>query len=202
MPAEILVSPLALPPFRERAPWFGGDLQTLRNIIIGGPPELPGGERLLLAMPDGDKLAARLDRPAMETHAPLIVLAHGLAGSESSLHGVATARYLVGEGWPALRLNLRGAAPSRPTSGGRYHAGKTDDLAAALRALPAELLRHGIVLIGNSLGGNLVLKFIGEGGHGSTRSRRNRRIDADRSCRHLRADDGAAQFRLSSLHAQ
>jgi predicted alpha/beta-fold hydrolase len=154
-----------LPPFRERAPWFGGDLQTLRNIIIGGPPELAGGERLLLAMPDGDRLAARLDRPATETHAPLIVLAHGLAGSESSRHGIATARYLVGQGWPALRLNLRGAAPSRPTSGGRYHAGKTDDLAAALRALPAALTRHGIVLIGNSLGGNLVLKFIGEGGH-------------------------------------
>ncbi|MBM3550308.1 MAG: alpha/beta fold hydrolase [Alphaproteobacteria bacterium] len=156
----------ALPPFRERAPWFGGDLQTLRNIIIGGPPERAGGERLLLAMPDGDRLAARLDRPGVNTHAPLIVLAHGLAGSESSRHGIATARYLVSQGWPALRLNLRGAAPSRPTSGGRYHAGKTDDLAAALRALPAELTRQGIVLIGNSLGGNLVLKFIGEGGHG------------------------------------
>ena len=166
MPHEPFFPTSALPPFRERAPWLGGDLQTLRNIIIGGPPERPGGERLLLAMPDGDLLAARLDRPGAETHAPLIVLAHGLAGSESSLHGIATARYLVGEGWPALRLNLRGSAPSRPTSGGRYHAGKTDDLAAALRALPAELLRHGIVLIGNSLGGNLVLKFVGEGGHG------------------------------------
>jgi predicted alpha/beta-fold hydrolase len=154
-----------LPPFRERAPWFGGDLQTLRNIIIGGPSELIGGERLLLAMPDGDRLAARLDRPAKETDAPLIVLAHGLAGSESSHHGVATARSLVSQGWPVLRLNLRGSAPSRPTSGGRYHAGKTEDLAAALRALPAELLRHGIVLVGNSLGGNLVLKFVGEGGH-------------------------------------
>ncbi|MFO1125023.1 MAG: alpha/beta fold hydrolase [Methylocystis sp.] len=116
-------------------------------------------------MPDGDRLAARLDRPAAETGAPLIVLAHGLAGSESSRHGVATARYFVSEGWPVLRLNLRGSAPSRPTSGGRYHAGKTEDLAAALRALPADLLRHGVVLIGNSLGGNLVLKFVGEGDH-------------------------------------
>jgi hypothetical protein len=165
MPIEPAISAPALPPFRERAPWFGGDLQTLRNIIVGGPPELIGGERLLLAMPDGDRLAARLDRPATETGAPLIVVAHGLAGSESSRHGVATARYFVGEGWPVLRLNLRGAQPSRPTSGGRYHAGKTDDLAAALRALPADLVRHGIVLIGNSLGGNLVLKFVGEGGH-------------------------------------
>lgn len=165
MTIETSLSLPALPPFRERAPWFGGDLQTLRNIIIGGPPELPGGERLLLPMPDGDRLAARLDRPAVDSDAPLIVLAHGLAGSESSLHGVATARYLVGQGWPVLRLNLRGAAPSRPTSGGRYHAGKTEDLAAALRGLPAALLRHGVVLVGNSLGGNLALKFVGEGGH-------------------------------------
>jgi len=166
MPSDASLSPPLLPPFRERAPWFGGDLQTLRNIIIGGPPELPGGERLLLPMPDGDRLAARLDRPAVDSGAPLIVLTHGLAGSESSLHGVATARFLVREGWPALRLNLRGAAPSRPTSSGRYHAGKTEDLSAALRGLPVDLLGNGLVLIGNSLGGNLVLKFLGEGGHG------------------------------------
>ncbi|MGB5087207.1 MAG: alpha/beta hydrolase, partial [Methylocystis silviterrae] len=113
MPCEPTSSNPLLPPFRERAPWLGGDLQTLRNIIIGGPPELSGGERLLLAMPDGDLLAARLDRPAAETNAPLMVLTHGLAGSESSRHGIATARYLVSQGWPVLRLNLRGAAPSR-----------------------------------------------------------------------------------------
>lgn len=166
MPCEPPSSNPSLPPFRERAPWFGGDLQTLRNIIIGGPPELSRGERLLLAMPDGDLLAARLDRPTRDAGAPLIVLTHGLAGSESSPHGVATARYLVSQGWPVLRLNLRGAAPSRATSGGRYHAGKTEDLIAALRGLPAELVNRGIVLIGNSLGGNLVLKFVGEGGHG------------------------------------
>lgn len=166
MPSDLSIPTPALPPFRERAPWLGADLQTLRNIICGAPPELLGGERLLLPMPDGDKLAARLDRPATDVAAPLIVLAHGLAGSETSHHGVATARYFVDQGWPVLRLNLRGSLPSRPTSSGRYHAGKTEDLAAALRALPAGLLRRGVVLIGHSLGGNLVLKFLGEGGHG------------------------------------
>jgi predicted alpha/beta-fold hydrolase len=39
-------------------------------------------------------------------------------------------------------------------------------LADALRALPACLIRFGIILLGQSLGGNLVLKFMGEGGHG------------------------------------
>ena len=153
-------------PFRERAPWFGGDLQTLRNTVRGAPPDLPGGERLLLPMPDGDRLAARLDRRADPTARPLVVLVHGLAGSEASGYVVASTRHLAGQGWPVLRLNLRGTLPSRPTAAGHYHAGRTEDLAEALRGLPADLARRGIVLLGHSLGGNLVLKFMGEGGHG------------------------------------
>ena len=152
------------PVFRERAPWIGCDLQTLRNYLRGAAPELPGGERLWLAMPDGDKLAARLDRPLVaEPSTPLVVVVHGLAGCESSCDTVATARHLVNAGWSVLRLNLRGSEPSRSSSYGRYHAGKTEDLEAALHALPLELARRGIFLVGHSLGGNLVLKFMGEG---------------------------------------
>ena len=155
------------PSFRERPPWIGRDLQTLRNFLRGGVAELPGGERLWLAMPDGDRLAARLDRPAVRAPSkPLVVLVHGLAGCESSHDTVATARYLVSEGWSVLRLNLRGSEPSRPTSAGRYHAGKTEDLESALRALPPTLAERGVFLVGHSLGGNVVLKFMGEGGYG------------------------------------
>jgi len=154
-----------VPPFREPAPWFGDDLQILRNVVRGSP-DLPGGERLLLPMPDGDRLAARLDRRAGPIARPLIVLVHGLAGSEASGPVVASMRHLVGQGWPVLRLNLRGALPSRPTAAGHYHAGRTEDLAEALRGLPADLTRYGIVVLGLCLGGNLVLKFMGEGGHG------------------------------------
>ena len=155
------------PGFRERPPWIGCDLQTLRNFLRGGAEELSGGERLWLALPDGDRLAARLDRATDgEPTSPLIVLVHGLAGCESSHDTVATAFHLVSEGWSVLRLNLRGSLPSRPTSAGRYHAGKTEDLEAALRALPPKLAERGILLVGHSLGGNLVLKFMGEGGYG------------------------------------
>lgn len=161
------MSAATVPPFRERAPWLGGDLQTLRNVMRGAPADLPGGERLLLPMPDGDRLAARLDRPAGRPMAgPLIVLLHGLAGSEMSGSVVVSMRHLVGQGWMVLRLNLRGSLPSRQTAAGHYHAGRTGDLADALRGLPAEFTRYGIVLLGQSLGGNLILKFMGEGGHG------------------------------------
>ena len=115
------------PQFQERAPWLGADMQTLRNAVRGAPPDLPGRERLLLPMRDGDRLAARLDVPADAIARPLVVLVHGLTGSEASAHVVATMLHLVGQGWPVLRLNLRGAAPSRPTSAGRYHAGRTEE---------------------------------------------------------------------------
>lgn len=151
------------PLFRQRAPWWGPDLQTVRNVLLPSPRELDGGERLLLPLPDGDRLAARVDGAAATRTRPLIVLIHGLTGTEASVNVMRTARRLVEEGWPVLRLNLRGSAVSRPTSKGRYHAGRTGDLAAALRQLPAAYVRHGVVLIGHSLGGNLVLKFMGEG---------------------------------------
>jgi predicted alpha/beta-fold hydrolase len=153
-------------PFRQRFPWIGADLQTLRNTLLPAATELPGGARLLLALRDGDRLSARLDRPKTHIYAPLIVLIHGLTGSESSPTVRATARHLVQSGWTVLRLNLNGSAPSRPTASSFYHAGKTQDLADALLDLPRELTRGGIVLVGHSLGGNLVLKFMGEGAHG------------------------------------
>lgn len=158
---------IAIRPFRQRFPWIGADLQTLRNTLLPAAPELPDGERLLLALRDGDRLAARLDRPKVRLFGPLIVLIHGLTGSETSHTVSATARHLVRSGWTVLRLNLNGSTPSRPTASGFYHAGKTQDLADALRDLPGELTQGGIVLVGHSLGGNLVLKFLGEGAHGA-----------------------------------
>lgn len=126
----------AIPAFRERPPWLGADLQTLRNFVCGGPPDLTCGQRLLLPMPDGDRLAARLDPPVLLAARPIVVLVHGVAGSESSADVVATMRHLVATGWPVLRLNLRGSFPSRPTSSGRYHGGRSEDLAHSLRRLP------------------------------------------------------------------
>jgi predicted alpha/beta-fold hydrolase len=153
-----------IPPFRQRLPWLGADLQTVRNLFMPSPPGPPGdGERMLLPVSDGDRLAARLDRPAGAAKRPFIVLVHGLTGSEASVNVCAAAGRFYAEGWAVLRLNLRGAGPSRPLSRGRYHAGRTGDLAAALHALPSGLLRRGVVLVGHSLGGNLILKFLGEG---------------------------------------
>ncbi len=148
-------------PFRPRPPWFGGDLQTLRSQIVRRDRALPADERLWLDLGDGDALAALLHRVVSER--PLAVLIHGLAGTEESFYIRATAANLLAAGFPVLRLNLRGAGPSQPRCRGQYHAGRSEDLRLALAALPDDLKNRGVVLVGYSLGANMLLKFLGEG---------------------------------------
>jgi predicted alpha/beta-fold hydrolase len=156
------------PPFLMRAPWWGGDLQTLRNFLMRRRPALAAPERLLLPMRDGsgDRLLAAVHRPvpAAVKPRPLAVLLHGLSGCEDSAYVLNTASHLLALGFPVLRLNLRGAGPSRPFCRFQYHAGRSEDLADALAALPADLVTAGVVAIGYSLGANMLLKFLGERG--------------------------------------
>ena len=152
--------------FRARLPWLGGDLQTVRNLLLRIDPDLSAwpGERLLLPLADGDRLWASLHRPMVPCGRPLAVLVHGLSGSQESIHVRATARCLLERGFPVARLNLRGAGPSVATCRGLYHAAATGDLAEALDAIPAELACDGIVAVGFSLGANLLLRMLGEQG--------------------------------------
>lgn len=156
------------PPFAPRAPWWGGDLQTLRSFLIRrhGRLEPYPAERLSLAMKDGsgDVLSAVLNRPLHGAARPLAVLVHGLTGCEESFYLRNTAAHLLRLGFPVLRLNLRGAGPSRPFCRFQYHAGRSEDFAAALAALPPALAASGIVAIGYSLGANMLLKYLGEHG--------------------------------------
>lgn len=156
------------PRFQARAPWFGPDLQTIRNAIRAPNPKRaePTEERLTLPLADGsgDALVGSLRRPAATAAAPLVVLIHGLSGCESSAYMRFARDYWSLRSHPVLRLNLRGAGPSRATCRLQYHAGRTEDLRDALHALDPALIAPGLVLIGHSLGGNMLLKFIAEFG--------------------------------------
>src|SRR4029453_13099493 len=61
-------------------------------------------------------------------------------------------------------LNLRGAGTSRALCRHGYHAGRSEDLRAVLQQLDGRLARRGLFLVGFSLGGNLLLKYLGEEG--------------------------------------
>ncbi|MFT5485792.1 MAG: putative alpha/beta-fold hydrolase [Paracoccaceae bacterium] len=153
----------SFPPFWPRFPWVGGDLQTLRNYLSPGGWDLSAwpSERLFFDTDDGsgDRLQGVLHRNG---DGLLVVLLHGLTGCEESFYVLETARFLLSQEISVLRLNLRGAGPSRKTCQGHYCAGSSADLANVLEQLPSDLVRRGVGLIGYSLGGNIVLKYLAE----------------------------------------
>jgi hypothetical protein len=159
--------PFDFPSFVPRAPWWGADLQTVRSVLLRQtfPLEDFPEKRLRFRMPDlsGDVLHGILNRPAEPRGLPLIVLVHGLTGCAESHYMRASAAILLRRGFTVMRLNLRGAGPSRPFCVEQYHAGRSEDLLAVLAQLPEQLTGSGVVLIGYSLGANQVLKLLGEG---------------------------------------
>jgi predicted alpha/beta-fold hydrolase len=72
--------------------------------------------------------------------------------------------HLLMQGYCVLRLNLRGAGDSRAVCGGQYYAGSSGDIRELVALLPPELTQHGIAAVGYSLGGAILLKYLGEEG--------------------------------------
>lgn len=152
------------PPFRPRLPWITADLQTVRNYLLEDGPSLARfrAERIEFPLPDGDRLVATVNWPERERRRPLVWLIHGLTGSQDSLYLRRAAKHLLAQGYPTLRLNLRGAGPSAPLCRYSYHAGRTEDLEQAVRQLDDRFAGAGMYAVGFSLGGNLLLKHLGE----------------------------------------
>lgn len=169
-PSPFNLAELRFPTFRPRLPWLTGDLQTIRNTAVSSVRPLASEldrfatEKLTFDLSGGDKLVTTLNRPATATDRPLAILIHGLTGCEDSPYVRLSAVGLLAKGYPVLRLNLRGAGLSQPLCRELYHAGRTEDLAAVMAALPDEMARYGVVAVGYSLGGNMLLKYLGERG--------------------------------------
>jgi predicted alpha/beta-fold hydrolase len=154
-----------LPPFKERFPWCGGDLQTLATALL--PHQIPACSEQREFPVDGDNtLVAALDSPVMASQVdkPLALLIHGVPGSQESPYLHRMSEYLLGLGHKVLRLNLRGAGPSRSKCAGQYYAGSSEDIRQLLAQLPTDLTHNGIVAVGYSIGGAVLLKYLGEEG--------------------------------------
>lgn len=107
-----------------------------------------------------DLLTGTLDVPLRPSSGPLIILIHGLTGSEDSIYSRRTASFQLARNRRVLRLNLRGAGSSRSTCTGYYHAGCAADIMAVLDSLDEEIRPDGVFLIGYSLGGNILINVL------------------------------------------
>jgi uncharacterized protein len=111
---------------------------------------------------DGDFLD--VDRLEGRDGAPLLIVLHGLEGSASS-HYVRGLLARAGDrGWRGMALNFRSCSGEQNRLLRSYHSGETGDLSEAIRRARSESPGAAILLAGCSLGGNVVVKWLGEQG--------------------------------------
>jgi predicted alpha/beta-fold hydrolase len=135
--------------------------QTVFGTLLRRAPRLPlRRERWELS--DGDFLdVERLDGPR---EAPLLIVLHGLEGSASSHYVRGLLARAWDRGWRGMAVNFRScsAEPNRLLRS--YHSGETGDLGEAVQRARSESPGAPLLLAGCSLGGNVVVKWLGEQG--------------------------------------
>ncbi len=138
---EDLLSDLGISPFKERIPWIGPDLQTLRDTFASD--ELPdaNSSEIRIKVPPlksrktgGGSLVAFLDKPPIDSSLNgLVLILHGLGGSSRRRGLTRMASTLVQSNFAVLKLNLRGSDPCRNYVDGTYAAECNSDLIPVLR---------------------------------------------------------------------
>lgn len=114
------------------------------------------------ATPDDDWLSVH--RMRATPGAPRLLILHGLEGSARSHY----ARGLLAEarrrGWEGSVLEFRSCGGRLNEQRRFYHSGETSDLAFVVRRLVEEAPDAPLGVVGVSLGGNVLLKWLGERG--------------------------------------
>lgn len=145
------------------ARWLpGGHLQTLFSPLLRRRPQLPR-QRQRLALSDGDFLDLDWYGPE-STAGPCIILLHGLTGSAESPYILGQQQALAARGWRSVAVNWRGCSGEPNQRARSYHSGASDDLAEVVGHLRQQLPQHDLAAVGYSLGGNVLLKYLGECG--------------------------------------
>lgn len=161
MPADVAEPVLDTPP-AYRAPWWlpGGHLQTIWPYLRGAPAIALRRERWERADGDFNDLDW-LDAPA---ESPLVVLFHGLEGGSRSHYARALMHALREIGWRGVVAHFRGCSGEPNRLPRAYHAGDSAEIAALLAHLRHQAGTAPLYVVGVSLGGNALLKWLGEWG--------------------------------------
>jgi hypothetical protein len=143
--------------------WLPGPhAQTIAGRLLRRPP-VPALHRERIDTPDGDFLD--LDFAAsIRPGSPLVLLLHGLEGSARRGYALNLYRELALRGVGAVGLNFRGCSGEPNRTARSYHSGETDDLRLVLELIRARYPDSALGAIGFSLGGNVLLKHLGEEG--------------------------------------
>ncbi|WP_373059638.1 YheT family hydrolase [Zunongwangia sp. H14] len=119
-------------------------------------------KRERLELSDGDFLDLDWCYPLNKNTEKLLIVTHGLAGNAQRPYMLGMAKSFTEKGWDVALMNFRSCSGELNRLYRSYNAGATEDLEEVVtHALKKNKYRH-ISLAGFSLGGNLLLKYLGE----------------------------------------
>ncbi len=156
------------------ARWLpGANAMTVFASVARVAPR-PLARRERWELPDGDFLDVDRYAPPAAAHPTargggaardaVLVVCHGLEGSSRAAYVRGLVALALARGLTALAMNFRGCSGQPNRLPRLYHSGETGDLDAVVTRLAAERPDRAIVLAGFSLGGNVVVKYLGERG--------------------------------------
>ena len=139
----------------------GRHAQTLWGALFRPTPPVPL-RRERWETPDGDFLD--IDRVQGTSGAPAVIVLHGLEGSSRSKQvlGFLAAAHRVG--WEAVGINFRSCSGEPNRLRRAYHGGDSAELGWVIDRVIAHNPARSVGCVGVSLGGNVLLKYIGEYG--------------------------------------
>lgn len=135
-------------------------LQTIWPVLCRRSIKNLKIERERFELPDGDFVD--IDWVRNQTSGPLVLILHGLEGSIESHYAKGMLKTISENGWRGAFMHFRGCSgePNRlPRS---YHSGETEDVQYIVEQLIDREPGLEIAAIGFSLGGNVLLKWLGE----------------------------------------
>ncbi len=154
--------PFSLPPFCPHPLVRGGHAQTLAAYCWPGKSEYRAA-RHVVTLADGDRVVLHDDCPPGWTAGDrAALLMPGLAGCHQSGYLVRTAAKLNVRGLRTFRLDQRGWGAGRGLAKHPFHAGRSEDVLAALLFIADLCPGSPLALAGFSLSGNVALKLLGE----------------------------------------
>jgi len=145
--------------FRPLCGLGNAHLQTLLPALARRLPPLDW-TRERLELPDGDFLDLDWLNPGPGR---LLIVSHGLEGHSRRPYVAGMARAAARRGWAVLAWNFRGCSGELNRLPRFYHSGASEDLAEVVAHAGRSGRFHGVGLVGFSLGGNMTLKYLGEG---------------------------------------
>jgi predicted alpha/beta-fold hydrolase len=119
-------------------------------------------ERLELA--DGDFIDLAWATKGLTSQSPLVVMLHGLGGNIHSKYIAGLMQAFNARGWRAVLMHFRGASQEPNRLPRAYHSGETEDVGNVLKILSEREPHTKKAIVGISLGGNVLLKWLGEQG--------------------------------------